>query len=122
MFDIFLNICLYMRRGVCSNCQNTLGTVQITEKQFELVKREFMNKVVKGRDIYQKTTPEEWQRFERVIEENRPFDIIMDGLNVAYMSNKMNGFLQSKLSSNGQRITPVDQHQRGNKPCAHSVC
>lgn len=106
---------------MCSNCKSTLGTVRITDKQFQLVKKEFMNGVVKGRDIYQKTTPEEWQRFERVIEENRPFDIVMDGLNVAYMSNKVNGFLQSKLSTNGQRTTPV-HHLRGKKPCAHSVC
>lgn len=46
-----------------------------------------MNKVVKGDDIYRKTTPQEWQSFERVIKENGPFDIVMDGLNVAYSNN-----------------------------------
>lgn len=98
-----------------------LDAVRINEKEFQLVKNEFMNKVVKGKDIYQKTTPEEWQRFERVIEENRPFDIVMDGLNVAYMSNKFNGFLQNKSSTYGQKITTIGHRVKG-RPCAHSVC
>lgn len=105
-------------RGVCSTCKNTLGTVQITANEFELVKKEFMHKVVKGSDIYQKTTPEEWQRFERLIEEHRPFDIVMDGLNVAYMANANNSISQSKSSTYGQRITMPGRVQ---KPCAHSV-
>lgn len=46
-----------------------------------------MTKVVKGDDIYRKTTPEEWRTFERVIKENGPFDIVMDGLNVSYATN-----------------------------------
>lgn len=80
-----------------------------------------MNKVVKGRDIYQKTTPEEWKRFERVIEENRPFDIVMDGLNVAYLSKKNKGSVLTKLATYGQQITTTRNHGKG-KPCAHSVC
>lgn len=108
-----------MCRGVCGNCKNTLRSVHITQREFELVRKEFMEKVVKGGDIYQKTTPEEWQRFERVIEENRPFDIVMDGLNVAFMSNKQNGYLQMKSPNYGQNVT--HRHKR-QKPCAFGVC
>lgn len=47
-----------------------------------------MDKVVAGNDIYLKTTPKEWESFVRVIEENGPFDIVVDGLNVAFASNR----------------------------------
>lgn len=106
---------------MCGNCSNTLDPVRINDDEFKLVRNEFMNKVVKGRDIYQKTTPEEWKRFERVIEENRPFDIVMDGLNVAYLSKKYKGSMNSKSATYGEQITTVGTHGKG-KPCAHSVC
>lgn len=71
-------------RGICNACQTSLKPVQLTDKQFELVKNEFVNKVVKGDDIYRKTTVKEWASFENVLKEKGPFDIVMDGLNVAY--------------------------------------
>lgn len=101
---------------MCNTCTNALGAIRITNNQFDLVKNEFLNKVVKGKDIYQKTTPEEWQRFERVIEENRPFDIVMDGLNVAYLANKKNAAFQLGSSALGQHSP-----KKGQKPCAYSV-
>lgn len=61
--------------------------MQITEKEFDILKAEFMKNVVNGADIYHKTTPAEWEAFERTIRENGPFDIVMDGLNVAYLSS-----------------------------------
>lgn len=63
----------------------------MTNKQFELVKNEFVNKVVKGDDIYLKTTAKEWASFENVLKEKGPFDIVMDGLNVAYSTAKATG-------------------------------
>ena len=61
-----------------------------------------MNNVVKGADIYQKTTPEEWQAFERTIKENGPFDIVMDGLNVSYLANERNINGADQLASNNK--------------------
>lgn len=60
-----------------------------------------------------KTTSEEWQRFERVIAENGPFDIVMDGLNVAYtpIKNELKEFLRNKSSTYGQRKTRVYQRE-----------
>lgn len=105
---------------MCGNCSNSLDAVRINDNEFQLVKKEFMNKVVKGRDIYQKTTPEEWKRFERVIEENRPFDIVMDGLNVAYLATNYKGSVNSEQATYGQQVTTANNQKR--KPSAHSVC
>lgn len=85
-----MNLSHFFNSGVCSVCNSTLNAVKISKNDFVLVKNAFINKVVKGADIYRKTTPEEWQQFERVIHDNGPFDIIMDGLNVAYLAYKNN--------------------------------
>lgn len=59
----------------------------ITEEEFQLVRQNFEKKVVQGVDLYHKTTPDEWKDFMKLIEENGPFDIVVDGLNVAFKSN-----------------------------------
>lgn len=100
-----------MPSGVCNVCHNTLQTVRITEEDFLTLRNEFLNNVVKGSDIYLKTTPNEWQSFEQTIEEHGPFDIIMDGLNVSYGMNESNFDGSNSLS-----------HSKSNgKPCAFSV-
>lgn len=91
-----MKLCHSSNSGVCSVCNSTLDAVKISKKDFVLVKNAFMNKVVKGEDIYRKTTPEEWQRFERVIHDKGPFDIIMDGLNVSYLANKNNFYSRGR--------------------------
>lgn len=72
-----------------------------------------MKRVVKGSDIYQKTSPDEWKRFERVIEENRPFDIVMDGLNMAHMPDVS---VQNKSATYREQITYYEKHVWGPRP------
>lgn len=74
--------------GLCPNCTKHLAQSTITEEQFALVTENFEKKVVHGEDIYLKTTPKEWNTFKEMIEKNGPFDIVVDGLNVAFHSNK----------------------------------
>lgn len=50
---------LFYYRGIYDACQTSLKPVLLTKNEFELVKNEFMNKFVKGDDIYRKTTVEE---------------------------------------------------------------
>lgn len=46
----------------------------------------FFESVVIGKDVFMNSTPEELQRFISFVEKNGPFDIILDGLNIAFMS------------------------------------
>ncbi|XP_055303152.1 mitochondrial ribonuclease P catalytic subunit-like [Sitodiplosis mosellana] len=102
--------------GVCRNCNSNLQAVRIANKDFITLQNEFLNNVVgKGQAniIYQKTTPEEWQAFERTIKENGPFDIVMDGLNVSYLANQQNIHVADKLA-----FTKFKHKQ---KPCAFAL-
>lgn len=43
-----------------------------------------LSKVIIGDDIFQKTTPSEFHRFNQFIDKTKPYDIVIDGLNIAY--------------------------------------
>lgn len=94
-------------------CKSNLDAVRITPKDFTALQHEFLNNVVNGDDIYQKTTPEEWQAFEQIIKQNGPFDIVMDGLNVSYLANDQNIHRDGKFV-----FSKFKQKQR---PCAYRV-
>lgn len=46
-----------------------------------------MNRIIIGSDIYRKTNPRELQRFKKFIEDTKPYDIVIDGLNISYIQN-----------------------------------
>lgn len=77
-----------------------------------------MKNVVKGDDIYHKTTPKEWKEFEEVIQKSGPFDIVLDGLNVAYCANPD---FNSRPTQNKSLFVENQDHIKRNKPCAYSV-
>ncbi|TDG42460.1 hypothetical protein AWZ03_011114 [Drosophila navojoa] len=72
------------RFGKCSNCQQNLQHVAISDAQFTELRESFLQKVLIRNDVFQKTTPEELQRFKQYVEKTAPYDCVIDGLNVAY--------------------------------------
>lgn len=60
----------------------------MTEKEFSILKAEFMNNIVNGVDFFDKPMPAEWEAFEQMIREKGPFDFVVDGLNIANEANK----------------------------------
>lgn len=43
-----------------------------------------MERVLKREDIFQVTSPEEFAKFNKVVESNGPFTHLLDGLNIAF--------------------------------------
>ncbi|XP_073683146.1 mitochondrial ribonuclease P catalytic subunit [Garra rufa] len=74
--------------GQCKNCKASLESVQLTEKEYAELKDQVMEKVIEGSDVFKKTTPEELNRFKSFVKQRSPFDIVIDGLNVANTSPK----------------------------------
>lgn len=62
------------------------------------LKTTFFHRVVKGQSIYEKTTAKEWDEFETFVKEFGPFDLVIDGLNVAYNNMNTNNEGRSKPS------------------------
>lgn len=59
--------------------------MELDIEEFEHLRDVFLNKVLMGTDIFKNTTPNELQKFFRMVKAQAPFDVVIDGLNVAFM-------------------------------------
>ncbi|KAH0518232.1 Mitochondrial ribonuclease P protein 3 [Microtus ochrogaster] len=76
------------RSGHCSSCGRALESIHLSPEEYEFLKGKIMRDVIDGGDQYKKTTPQELKRFENFVNSCPPFDIVIDGLNVAKMFPK----------------------------------
>ncbi|XP_076843933.1 mitochondrial ribonuclease P catalytic subunit isoform X2 [Brachyhypopomus gauderio] len=73
-------------RGVCRSCRTNLESIQLTEDEYGQLKHRVMMDVIEGKDVFNKTTPEELDSFKAFVEKRAAFDVVVDGLNVAHVS------------------------------------
>ncbi|XP_004584814.2 mitochondrial ribonuclease P catalytic subunit [Ochotona princeps] len=73
------------KSGQCSACGTGLESIHLSADEYEFLKEKIMKDVIDGGDQYKKTTPQELKRFESFVKSCPPFDIVIDGLNVAKM-------------------------------------
>lgn len=72
-------------RGRCESCLEYLTRVDLNEEEFDELRKLFLDKVIVGKDILYGTTPEELKDFATFVHKNAPFDVVIDGLNTAYL-------------------------------------
>uniref|UniRef100_A0A8C5QFV2 Mitochondrial ribonuclease P catalytic subunit n=1 Tax=Leptobrachium leishanense TaxID=445787 RepID=A0A8C5QFV2_9ANUR len=95
--------------GHCQVCKHQLESIYLKPEEYDTLKDIILNNVIKGSDTFRKTTPEELQEFQRFVKSRAPFDMVVDGLNVAHISPKglpSQNLLDvvSSLSSGGKRV------------------
>ncbi|KAM8783061.1 mitochondrial ribonuclease P catalytic subunit isoform 1-T1 [Rhynchonycteris naso] len=76
------------KNGQCLGCGKTIESVHLSPEEYEFLKEKVMRDVIDGGDQYKKTTPQELKRFQNFVKCCPPFDIVIDGLNVAKMFPK----------------------------------
>ncbi|XP_034849314.1 mitochondrial ribonuclease P catalytic subunit-like isoform X1 [Mirounga leonina] len=69
--------------GQCLGCGKTMESIHLSPEEYEFLKGKIMRDVIDGGDQYKKTTPQELKRFQNFVKCCPPFDIVIDGLNVA---------------------------------------
>lgn len=74
----------FLFRGNCKHCGHSLSEITFSDKNFQDLVESVMNRVIIGSDIYHQTNPYELQRFKKFIQDTKPYDIVIDGLNVTY--------------------------------------
>ncbi|KAK7905264.1 hypothetical protein WMY93_017871 [Mugilogobius chulae] len=79
--------------GMCRCCGTELESIQLTEEEYQQLKDKVMVNVIQGPDVFNKTTPEELERFIAYVNRKPAFDVVVDGLNVANINKD-----KSKLS------------------------
>lgn len=70
-------------RGVCRNCKEELESIHLTEKEYSQLKDRVMQDIIRGQNVFNKTTPEELESFKTFVKRKPAFDVVIDGLNVA---------------------------------------
>ncbi|XP_055012192.1 mitochondrial ribonuclease P catalytic subunit isoform X2 [Boleophthalmus pectinirostris] len=80
-------------KGMCHCCGTELESIQLTEEEYKQLKDKVMVNVIQGQDVFNKTTPQELERFKAFVKRKPAFDVVVDGLNVANINKD-----KSKLS------------------------
>ncbi|XP_045481063.1 mitochondrial ribonuclease P catalytic subunit isoform X1 [Harmonia axyridis] len=71
--------------GFCGNCKQKLEVANISDDVFENLKKKILENVIVGKNIFSKTTPAELSRFQKFLKTLNNVDVIIDGLNIAYV-------------------------------------
>lgn len=80
---------LFCSRGMCLECGQTLERLQVVGKEeFSTLKLQLVEKSLKREDVFLNSSPEELRRFRKFIRDRGPFDVVIDGLNVAFAFSK----------------------------------
>lgn len=74
--------------GYCNNCKHSLPKVEVTNEDYIELKESLFKNAMLGKSVFAKSTPNEIENFLSFINENGPFDIVIDGLNVVYSKPK----------------------------------
>uniref|UniRef100_A0A3P8UCC5 Mitochondrial ribonuclease P catalytic subunit n=1 Tax=Cynoglossus semilaevis TaxID=244447 RepID=A0A3P8UCC5_CYNSE len=74
---------VHPRYVLCPCCGSDLESIQLTVEEYQQLKDRVMTDVIQGPDIFTKTTPRELGYFKEFVKQRAPFDVVVDGLNVA---------------------------------------
>lgn len=89
------------KAGSCMKCSGHLEEISLTVDEFETLRNAFHERVLVRDNIFVKSTPQEFQDFNRFLSITGPYDCVIDGLNVAYSigANKQANFLSGQVKS-----------------------
>uniref|UniRef100_A0A3P9HW91 Mitochondrial ribonuclease P catalytic subunit n=1 Tax=Oryzias latipes TaxID=8090 RepID=A0A3P9HW91_ORYLA len=93
-------------KGLCGCCGSELESIQLTAEEYQELKEKVIADVIQGRDVFKKTTPEELEHFKEFVRRKPPFDVVVDGLNVANVNRD-----KSKLSHTLLAVVSELKHQ-----------
>ena len=75
-------------RGRCYSCNKKLQETELSLEDFKMLSGEILKKVIIGENVFCATSPQELKRYMLFIRAMKPYDVVIDGLNVAYASRK----------------------------------
>lgn len=74
--------------GICKSCKNRLELLKLDQAEFDNLREEIFLKVIRGGDVFRKTTPQELEAFMEFVDSGPTYDIVLDGLNVANIKKR----------------------------------
>ncbi|XP_076640262.1 mitochondrial ribonuclease P catalytic subunit [Colletes latitarsis] len=80
----------------CKICKQDLSVAELSDEEFEYLSESVLQKFLFDKN-YEISHPKELKRFIDFIDKTKPFDIVIDGLNVLYMNNRSHAHKFIKL-------------------------
>ncbi|XP_054827549.1 mitochondrial ribonuclease P catalytic subunit isoform X2 [Eublepharis macularius] len=84
------NLTSMKNSGQCPSCNQYLESINLSPEEYNILKEKIIKNVIQGTDTFRKTTPQELEEFQTFVNARPPFDVVIDGLNVARVSYKHN--------------------------------
>lgn len=78
----------FISSGQCQNCNNKLQCFKLSEDEFNLLQQNVKEKLIVSSDLFLKTSPQELNNFMQFVEKTAPYDIVLDGLNIAFAAGR----------------------------------
>lgn len=72
------------RKGKCPSCASQLPGVKLMDSEFQKIAVAFLEDIIIKSDVFIKSNPQEVERFKTFVEKTKPYDCVIDGLNVAF--------------------------------------
>ncbi|XP_043470412.1 mitochondrial ribonuclease P catalytic subunit [Leptopilina heterotoma] len=94
-YDTIINV-----HGTCMHCSHKLPSAVINQEEFKQMSGLFMKNVVIGDNVYEKTTPAEFKSFLLFLKNSLPYDIVIDGLNIALSTPNRENKMKAEAISN----------------------
>ncbi|XP_050070514.1 mitochondrial ribonuclease P catalytic subunit [Anopheles maculipalpis] len=91
--------------GKCSHCKGKLSSIVVSNELFQRMRDRFLEAVLISKEIFNRTTPDELARFQVFLKKTLPYDVVIDGLNVAFSSGN-----QKNPTIYAQQVAAVVRH------------
>ncbi|KAL7306640.1 hypothetical protein TKK_0001320 [Trichogramma kaykai] len=76
------------KNGICSACKTQLTQTTLSQDNFKILSDSVMKKLIVGKNVFCTTSPQELKRYMLFIKSMKSYDIVIDGLNVAFAKRK----------------------------------
>ncbi|XP_077286763.1 mitochondrial ribonuclease P catalytic subunit isoform X2 [Arctopsyche grandis] len=138
--EIFLNVfttelrwkaksVMIKKSGQCPNCEMFLNKSVVSVDEHKLLKEAFYKQVMIGKNVFIKSNPKEVEDFLDFVKKTEPYDMVVDGLNVAYsvvnvkspqiLSNVLVSVVKNILESNREKVLVLGRKHMVTWPRKH---
>uniref|UniRef100_A0A915HNI8 PRORP domain-containing protein n=1 Tax=Romanomermis culicivorax TaxID=13658 RepID=A0A915HNI8_ROMCU len=101
----------------CTICNQKLQSEELTSDDFALMRRQVLHHLIKGDDVFRNSNPAEMQSFLRFVERNKPFELALDALNLAFAGVGRRMLSKDRPNRLVNIVRNLKKNFRAKKPC-----